>query len=141
MPPSISTSRSSRRLAWRLKIEFISEKTEHALQTPGAGFVQDGPAPKIEHSLLKHLWLLSAILAPKSGAGYLLGVSLVVFGLDHFLSLEPIGTLVANWIPWHVFWIAFFGAGLVAAGLAISLNVLARWGAASVGFMFAIWIV
>jgi hypothetical protein len=72
---------------------------------------------------------------------YLLGISLVVFGVDHFLALESIGTLVPNWIPWHVFWIASSGAGFVAAGLAISLNVFARWGAACIGMMFAIWVV
>jgi uncharacterized membrane protein len=35
---------------------------------------------------------------------YLLALSLVVFGVDHFLALAPIGALIPNWIPWHVFW-------------------------------------
>jgi hypothetical protein len=71
---------------------------------------------------------------------YLLAVSLIVFGVDHFLALAPIGTLIPPWIPWHVFWIAFFGTGFIAAGLSIGLNVLLRWGAACLGLMYAIWV-
>jgi putative oxidoreductase len=71
---------------------------------------------------------------------YLLGLSCVVFGVDHFLGLVPIGTLIPNWIPWHVFWIAFFGAGFIAAGLSIAIDVLLLWGAAYYGLMFAIWV-
>jgi uncharacterized membrane protein len=72
---------------------------------------------------------------------YLLALSLLVFGIDHFLALKPIGNLVPNWIPWHVFWIAFFGAGFIAAGLSIGVNVLARPAAAGIGLMYAIWVV
>ena len=71
---------------------------------------------------------------------YLLAASLIVFGVDHFLALAPIGTLIPNWIPWHVFWIAFFGAGFIAAGVSIGLDVLLQWGAASLGLMFAVWV-
>lgn len=71
---------------------------------------------------------------------FLVAVSFIVFGTDHFLALAPIGTLIPQWIPWHVFWVAFFGVGFIGAGLSIGLNVLLRWGTASVGFMFAIWV-
>jgi uncharacterized membrane protein len=71
---------------------------------------------------------------------YLLAVSFIVFGVDHFLALAPIGTLIPPWIPWHVFWIAFFGTAFIAAGLSIGLNILLRWGAACIGLMFAIWV-
>jgi uncharacterized membrane protein len=49
---------------------------------------------------------------------WLLAVSLIVFGVDHFLALVFVGTLVPDWIPWHVFWSGFFGAAFIAAGLA-----------------------
>jgi hypothetical protein len=71
---------------------------------------------------------------------YLLAVSLIVFGVDHFLALAPIGTLLPPWIPWHIFWIAFFGAAFVAAGISIGLNIMLRWGAFCIGLMFAIWV-
>jgi hypothetical protein len=50
---------------------------------------------------------------------YLLMLALVVFGVDHFLGLTFIASLLPNWIPWHVFWVALFGAGFIAAGLSI----------------------
>ncbi len=71
---------------------------------------------------------------------YLLAVSLIVFGVDHFLALAPIGTLIPSWIPWHAFWIGFFGAGFIAAGLSIASGFLIRWGAACLGLMYAIWV-
>ena len=73
-------------------------------------------------------------------ARFLLCLSFLVFGVDHFLALRPIGTLVPHWIPFHVFWIAFFGVVFIASGLSIGLDILLRWGAAGVGLMFAIWV-
>src|SRR5579862_7557651 len=72
---------------------------------------------------------------------YLLALSLIVFGVDHFLDLAPIGTLIPPWIPWHVFWIAFFGAAFIAAGISIAFNFMLRWSAFCFGLMFAIWVV
>ena len=89
-------------------------------------------------------WLLPGQATPNwlgHASRYLLVVSFIVFGVDHFLALAPIGTLIPPWIPWHVFWIAFFGAGFVAAGLSLAFNFLPDWGAASIGLMCAIWVV
>jgi uncharacterized membrane protein len=84
-----------------------------------------------------------AWLLPGRGAipSYLLSLSLIVFGVDHFLVLAFIATLLPGWIPWHVFWVAFFGVAFIAAGLSIGLNLLQRWGAACIGSMFGIWVV
>jgi uncharacterized membrane protein len=71
---------------------------------------------------------------------YLLAMSFIVFGVDHFLGLAFIGKLIPAWLPWHVFWIGFFGAGFIAAGFSIGFHFLVRWGAACVGLMFAIWV-
>jgi hypothetical protein len=72
---------------------------------------------------------------------WVIALALIVFGVDHFLALAGIGALVPDWIPWHVFWIAFFGAVFIAGGLSIGLGILERWGAAGVGLMFGIWVV
>ncbi len=72
---------------------------------------------------------------------WLLGVSMIVFGIDHFLALIFIANLIPAWIPFHVFWVAFFGMALIAAGISIGLNVLSRWGSALLGLMFGIWVV
>ncbi|MFZ0863220.1 MAG: hypothetical protein WCA27_23065 [Candidatus Sulfotelmatobacter sp.] len=75
------------------------------------------------------------------GSRFVLGLALVVFGVDHFLALGFIATLLPNWIPWHVFWVAFFGVVFIAGGVSIGLNFLQRWGAAGTGLMFGIWVV
>ena len=71
---------------------------------------------------------------------YLLALSLIVFGVDHFLALAPIASLIPAWIPRRVFWVAFFGAAFIASGLSIAFNWLLRAGAAGLGTMFAIWV-
>jgi uncharacterized membrane protein len=73
-------------------------------------------------------------------ARYLLAISLVIFGVDHFLVLQFIADLLPKWIPWHVFWVAFFGAAFIATGISIALNVLVRWSSACLGLMFAIYL-
>lgn len=73
-------------------------------------------------------------------ARYLLAISFAVFGVDHFLALAPIGTLIPGWIPWHVFWIAFFGAGFIATGISLAFNILVRWSTACLGLMYMIWV-
>jgi len=75
------------------------------------------------------------------GSRYLLALSLIVFGVDHFLALGFIATLLPGWIPWHVLWVAFFGVAFIAAGFGISLDLLERWAAAGIGLMFGIWVV
>jgi len=75
-----------------------------------------------------------------SASRYILALSLIVFGVDHFIGLSFIARLVPPWIPWHRFWVAFFGAGLIGAGLSIGLNRLLRLGAACIGLMFATWV-
>jgi len=90
-----------------------------------------------------------ALLIPPRGAipGWLvnagrnlLGMSLVVFGVDHFLALGFIASFVPGWIPWHTFWAAFFGVALIAGGVSIAFRVLERWGAAGLGLTFGIWV-
>jgi uncharacterized membrane protein len=72
---------------------------------------------------------------------YLIGISLIVFGVDHFLALIFIASLIPAWIPLHVFWVAFFGAAMIVAGISIGLNILPRWGAAGIGTMFGIYVI
>lgn len=72
---------------------------------------------------------------------YLLGLSLIVFGVDHFLALGFIANLIPGWIPFHVFWVAFFGVAMIAAGVSIGINILPSWGAAGIGTMFGVYVI
>ncbi|MBC5820991.1 MAG: hypothetical protein GIX01_03260 [Candidatus Eremiobacteraeota bacterium] len=72
-------------------------------------------------------------------ARYCIALSLTVFGVDHFLALGPIGAIVPNWIPFHVFWVVFFGAAFIAAGAGFAANMLRGWAAAGMALMFALF--
>ncbi len=90
-------------------------------------------------------WLISGRGVTSSwlerGSRYVLGLSLIVFGVDHFQALGFIATLLPGWIPWHVFWVAFFGVVFIAAGFSIGVGFLQRWAAGGTGLMLGIWVV
>lgn len=44
---------------------------------------------------------------------------MAVFGADHFIATRFVATLVPYWIPWHLFWVYFVGAALIASALSI----------------------
>lgn len=72
---------------------------------------------------------------------YVIALAMIVFGVDHFLGLTFIASLLPGWIPAHAFWVAFFGVVFIAGGVSIGIGILDRWGAAGVGLMFGIWVV
>lgn len=70
---------------------------------------------------------------------YLFGVSSVVFGIDHFLILAVIASLVPAWMPAHMFWACLTGAAFIAAGISILTKWMDQWAAALLGAMFLLW--
>jgi len=71
---------------------------------------------------------------------YLFAISMIVFGIDHYLVFNLIVSLVPHWIPgsgW--FWANLTAFALIAAGFSIAVKWLDRWAAALLGLMFLIW--
>jgi uncharacterized membrane protein YphA (DoxX/SURF4 family) len=54
------------------------------------------------------------------------GVCLPVFGLSHWAYPQFTADMIPGFIPAHLFWAYFTGAGHIAAGIAILTTVLAR---------------
>jgi len=70
---------------------------------------------------------------------YLFGVSSVVFGIDHFLGLVFIATLVPAWMHGGMFWVSFTGAAFIAAGISIAAKWMDEWAGFLLGTMFLLW--
>jgi uncharacterized membrane protein len=60
----------------------------------------------------------------------LYGLSLIPFGLAHFMYLDATTVLIPNWLPSHVALAYLTGTTFIAAGLAICADVLAPLAAA-----------
>ena len=79
-------------------------------------------------------------IASKLGR-FVFAFTLVIFGWQHFEYAAYLATLVPAWLPAHLAWIYFTGAGFIAAGLSIALKILGRLAATALGMMFFLWVV
>lgn len=71
---------------------------------------------------------------------YALAVTVIVFGVDHFVYANFVVQLVPTWIPAPAFWAYFTGVALILAGAAILSNRQARLAAALLGGMILLWL-
>jgi uncharacterized membrane protein len=68
-------------------------------------------------------------------------ITIIVFGIDHFIYKEFVATLVPAWIPWHLFWTYFAGVALIGAGSCIILKIKLKLIGLLLGIMLFIWFV
>ncbi len=68
-------------------------------------------------------------------------ITMIVFGIDHFLYTEFVATLVPRWIQGHVFWTYFAAVALIGSGVAIILKIKIRLIGILLGIMLFIWFV
>jgi uncharacterized membrane protein YphA (DoxX/SURF4 family) len=98
-------------------------------------------------------WVLAATVPGAGGAvsdevagklatagRYLFAISMIIFGVQHFMLAEFIASLIPGWMPARLFLAYFTGVAFIAAGLAIATGVLARLGSALLGVMFLLWV-
>jgi len=70
---------------------------------------------------------------------FLFAISMIVFGVQHFMYAGFIATLIPAWIPLHLFWVYLTGTGMLVAGLSIATGILASLASMGLGLMFLLW--
>ncbi|MFI5162493.1 MAG: hypothetical protein ACHQHN_14530 [Sphingobacteriales bacterium] len=68
-------------------------------------------------------------------------ITIISFGVDHFLYAKEAAGYVPSWAPYHVFWMYFCGAALLGSGIAIILKIRVQLIAILLGAMILIWFV
>jgi len=71
----------------------------------------------------------------------LFSITIISFGIDHFLYAADVAEYVPSWIPNRLFWAYFAGAALLGSGIAIFLKIKLRLAATLLGTMIFIWFI
>ncbi len=82
--------------------------------------------------------LLAGLFEP--AARVLIGISMIVFGLDHIQVPRFIASMVPAWIPGGLFWAWFTGFAFIAAGRCIITRWHMRLATLLLGLMFFLWV-
>lgn len=78
-------------------------------------------------------------------ARFLYGLSLIFFGIAHFVDVKDTVSLIPHWLPGPLFWAYFTGCAFIAAGLAALVGFCARLAVTLSAlqlalFLFLVWI-
>lgn len=71
----------------------------------------------------------------------LYALAMLVFGMQHFLYVDFVATLIPVWIPWHLFWAYFVGVALIAAAISIAINKMAVTACILLGAMIFLFVI
>lgn len=77
----------------------------------------------------------------KKAGEIFLGITLILFGIDHFLYAEFVRTLVPTWIPGDLFWTYFAAIALIGSGISFCLDIKKRMVGILFGCMLFIWLI
>jgi uncharacterized membrane protein len=68
-------------------------------------------------------------------------LSILSFGIDHFLYAKEAADYIPAWISNHLFWMYFTGSLLIGSAIAILLKIRRRLIAGLLGTMIFVWVV
>lgn len=71
----------------------------------------------------------------------LFSITIISFGVDHFLFAQEAADYVPSWVPYHLFWMYFTGTALIGSGFAIILKIKSRIVATLLGTMIFTWFI
>jgi uncharacterized membrane protein len=105
------------------------------LALSSAGFILAAASPRADGGAGR--WDRALVSFGRAG----FGIAAVVFGVDHFLALDLIASLVPAWMPGHTFIASLTGAAMIAAGVSIltkRMDTLATFGLGIVFLLFVL---
>jgi uncharacterized membrane protein YphA (DoxX/SURF4 family) len=112
------------------------DNAEKELDLSAGAFVIAGSVSKknknIVENFLSKLIPLGAIV---------FSITIITFGIDHFLYAKGVSEYIPSWIPNHMFWTYLAGIALFGAGIAILLKIRIRLFATLLGTMIFIWFI
>jgi len=112
------------------------ENAAKELALSGGAFVVAGSVPGKKETAITRL------LAKLIPLGTILfSLTIISFGVDHFLFAREAADYVPSWVPYHLFWIYFCGAALLGSGLAILFRIKYRLAATLLGTMIFVWFI
>ncbi|MPZ18520.1 MAG: hypothetical protein GEV06_11485 [Luteitalea sp.] len=68
-------------------------------------------------------------------------IFMIICGIEHFVLVEFVHTLVPAWIPGPFFWTYFAGIALIAGGAGLLVEKTRRLAATLSGIMIFIWVI
>jgi uncharacterized membrane protein len=116
-------------LDWALRGEVCE-----MLALSSAAFVLAGSLPRADGSARRWDRALANV------GRVLFGIAVVVFGVDHFLALDLIASIIPAWMPWHMFLASLTGAAMIAAGVSIVTKWMGGLGAFGLGMVFLLFV-
>lgn len=112
------------------------ENAEKELALSSGAFVVGSLYPKQNGNLADNLF---AWLVPY--AEIIFSITIISFGIDHFLYSKNVSEYISPWIPLRMFWTYFAGAALIGSALGIILKIKVRFIASLLGAMIFTWFI
>lgn len=107
----------------------------------GGAFAVAGSFPDDQASFQKRTALIRLLELFIPMGGLFFSITMIVFGIDHFLYVDFVATLVPDWIPAHLFWTYLAAVALIGAGLAIILRIRLKLVGILLGTMIFLWFI
>jgi uncharacterized membrane protein YphA (DoxX/SURF4 family) len=111
------------------------------LAMAGCSFVVSASYPERAQNIAREASLLRGLEKITPFGRILFCITIVRFGIGHFLHTRHDAALIPGWIPWHMFWTFFTGAALIGSGAAVIANIKLRPIATLLATMLFLWVV
>jgi hypothetical protein len=113
---------------------------EKELALAGGAFVAAGSFPNQTNPHRSSL-LIKILERLVPFGGIFFSITMISFGIDHFLYTAGIATMVPSWISYPIFWTYFAAVALIGAGIAIIFKIELNIFATLLGTMIFIWFI